>query len=120
MSLPRSSPIQLKIHATARSLNALSFIATALPMDRVAAQSATVRTALISKAIRKESWQLMPSLTETLLLLSLKLKWKKAITRRAATARSRAASRNIVNATKVASSVPNYVSVKAARTARRT
>jgi hypothetical protein len=87
-------------------------------MGKDAVLNATVRIVPILRVIRKENWPLTKLLREILSLSSLRLKFRRATIRRAATVKSQAVSKSTVSATKVVLYVPIFASVRAVKIAK--
>ena len=82
----------------------------------VVAQIATVKTAPMSMAMKRERWLLMPFSIVTLMHLSQRFSRKRDFTRRDVTVRSQGARRSTVNATRVGLYALICVFVRDART----
>lgn len=102
--------------ATAKNQSVWSSTAIVFPLGFRVLLNAIVKVALTKLTTKKETLHKKLFLTETLMLLSLKLKYKKACISKVATARRATAWKNTVNVIKVELSAQRYAHVKDART----
>ena len=106
--------------AIAKSLSVWSYIATALPLGWVVVQTATARSAQITRTTVSENAQWILSLTGTLRPSSLRSLSRVVSMLRVAIAKSLVVLRSIANVTRAGLIAPIAVPVMVARTVKRT